>query len=151
MFSRCASVRPACALRSAATSAAYASEPAGAGGATGNCVGPVRTIILQVPAAASVDAGWAGGRSLRVGTSLLQELRRTAARTAVAVVLKVVLLEVEGVEQAGLHRRGLADVAAADDLRDAGPEDEARALHVVGRDDVEPGVVHPVRDEGRVL
>src|SRR2546426_8640763 len=47
---RCAAVRFACAVLIAASSTAYAADVSAAGAATVNCVGPLKTIIRQLPA-----------------------------------------------------------------------------------------------------
>ena len=68
----------------AASSAWYDSEDAGAGAGTSIWVGPVSTIIRQVPAFASVPDGLDGVSVSWVGVSLLQanEARVAATRAA---------------------------------------------------------------------
>ena len=75
----------ACADLIAASSAWYASEDVGRGAGTSICVGPVSTIMRQVPAFASTPVGLDGVRVSWVGMSLLQPVEaRAAASTAAA-------------------------------------------------------------------
>ena len=68
----------------AASSAWYDSEDVGAGAGTSNCVGPVSTIMRQVPAFASAPDGLDGVSVSWVGMSLLQPNDARAAATRAA-------------------------------------------------------------------
>ena len=74
----------ACAVLIAAISAWYDSEDAGAGAGTSICVGPVSTIMRQVPALASAPDGLDGASVSWVGMSLLQPFEARAAATRAA-------------------------------------------------------------------
>ena len=74
----------ACAVLIAASSAWYASDDVGAGAGTSNWVGPVSTIMLQVPAFASAPDGLDGVSVSWVGMSLLQPIEARAAATRAA-------------------------------------------------------------------
>src|SRR5262245_35597808 len=72
MVRRCSAVRVACVALIAANSAWYAGAVTGAGTNTGNCSGPLRTNMLQLPARLSSLAGLNGGKFSTEVTALSQ-------------------------------------------------------------------------------
>src|SRR5882724_11841574 len=129
---RCAAVRCACVCLMAASSAAYAADVSAAGAATANCVGPLRTIMRQLPALASRLAGWSGGSASEDVMVLSQPEAESAATPEMAAVRIdrrseartgcVSRLEVEGVEEAALQRGRLTYITPAHDPAHAEPD-----------------------------
>src|SRR5213594_1167908 len=162
MDRRCPAVRFACAVLIAASSAAYAADVSAAGAATVNCVGPLKTIIRQLPALLSrltISSGGSVSDDVIVlsqpepASAAAQEMitARTDGRSGDGIGCACGL-EVERVEETAGERRGLSHITPADDPTRAKADAQLpRRRQRVDHPPVDPHPIHPVRDEGHVL
>src|SRR2546428_8555393 len=159
---RCAAVRFACAVLIAASSTAYAADVSAAGAATVNCVGPLKTIIRQLPALLSrltISSGGSASDDVMVlsqpepASAAAQEMvtARTDGRSGDGIGCAC-RLEVERVEETAGERRGLSHIPPADDPARA--EADAQLPLRRQREDHPPGDPHPNHtacDDGHAL